>query len=68
LNISSSIESQDISRNKDFNKYQKYMSILKNNNSLKSSNRNRYNSFRNLIYNSSSLETQTKIDIENRKK
>jgi len=68
LNISSSIESQDISRNKDFNKYQKYMSILKNNNSLKSSNRNRYNNFRNLIYNSSSLETQTKIDIENRKK
>ncbi|KAG4108046.1 DNA/RNA polymerase [Neocallimastix lanati (nom. inval.)] len=59
---------KNISRNKDFNKYQKYMSILKNNNSLKSSNRNRYNNFRNLIYNSSSLETQTKIDIENRKK
>ncbi|KAG4090458.1 DNA/RNA polymerase [Neocallimastix lanati (nom. inval.)] len=67
-NISSSIESQDISRNRNFNKYQKYMSILKSNNSLKSSNRNRYNNFRNLIYNISSLETQTKIDIENRKK
>jgi len=44
------------------------MSILKNNNGLKSSNRNRYNNFRNLICNSASLETQTKIDIEKRKK
>jgi len=57
LNRFSSIESHDISRKKDSNKYEKFMSILKINKNLESSNRNRCNNFRIIIYSSTSLET-----------